>query len=459
MLNLFDTLSKTLKQVETKDRPIRLYSCGPTVYNHAHIGNLRSFVFSDTIKRVLEANGQKVDWVMNITDVDDKTIKKTVEEFGESASPKELLEFTERYTKIFLNDLKELNIDTEKIRFIKVSEVIPQIQEFITELINKGFAYKADDGSTYFNIEKYQAEFGDYGKLVGEEFLAGKKVGARVAVDEYEKDNLSDFALWKAKHDDDAQIFWDHEVLGQGRPGWHIECSAINKFAFENQTTDIHTGGVDLIFPHHTNEIAQSQPFYKPFSHHWAHSEHLLVEGKKMSKSFGNYLTLGDLQTKSDLAGPALRLLFMQSHYRTQLNFTWQSFESAINAVTRLFKDLSEVSHKANYETGIQSAVITESASFNDDLNTSTLLADTYEKQTHNSHINKIMWSQADKILGLGMDFHLGYLPEDVSKLLDKRYKARENKDFAKSDELRTEIEALGYEVKDTNEGQKVTKK
>lgn len=277
---------------------------------------------------------------MNITDIDDKTIHNTIEEFGQEAGVKELKKYTDRYTQIFLGDLKKLNVNTSEIKFIKVSEVVPAIQEFIVKLIDKGYAYKAEDGSTYFNIEKYQQDFGNYGQLVGEKFLEGKKIGARVKVDEYDKDNLSDFALWKARDESDAHIFWPHPVLGEGRPGWHIECSVINNIAFGGETTDIHTGGVDLIFPHHTNEIAQSEALTgKTFVKEWLHSEHILVDNKKMAKSAGNFYTLADIEQKG--YDPIVyRYLLLQTSYKQKVNFTWESLEAAGHGYDNLKKKI-----------------------------------------------------------------------------------------------------------------------
>ncbi len=330
---------------------LNLYTCGPTVYNLAHIGNLRSYVLADLVYRAKKFSGQNPKWVMNITDIDDKTIKNTVAEFGEKAGVEDLKKYTEKYTEIFLNDLNKLNILTKEVEFIKVSEVIPQIQDFIIKLIDKGYAYQADDNSTYFNIEKYQKDFGHYGELVGKKFLEGKKIGAgstgspqtRVKVDEYDKDNLSDFALWKAREVNDANIFWRHPVLGEGRPGWHIECSVINNIAFKGKTTDIHTGGVDLIFPHHTNEIAQSETLFGPkavqagkkFVKEWFHSEHLLVDGKKMAKSAHNFYTLTDLEEKS-YSPLAYRYLLLQTNYKQKVNFTWESLDAATKGYQNL---------------------------------------------------------------------------------------------------------------------------
>ncbi len=442
-MKLYNTLTRKIEEIQPADgKTIRMYTCGPTVYNYVHIGNLRSFISADLLYRTLKFNGHEIDYVMNITDVDDKTIKGTIEKFGPQATVENLHEYTTEYLNAFLKDLDAVNIDANNIRFIRVSEVIPQIQEFILQLIDKGYAYHTDDG-VYFSIEKYQADFGDYGALVGEKFLEGKKIGVRVAVDEYEKDNLSDFALWKAHTEADGNIFWDHEVLGKGRPGWHIECSVINKVAFGNNAIDIHTGGVDLIFPHHTNEIAQSQPL-GPFVRHWMHAEHLQVANEKMAKSKKNFFTLRDIEDKG-FNGLDVRYSFLQSHYKTQSNFSWDSLEashSALNKLKAVAKNLTteSITNSENFKQVI-----------NDDLNTAKALASTWEDK-HNLLVY-------DKVLGLKLDtLEEIKIPADVQSLLNERQAARDNKDFAKSDELRSKIAELGYEVKDTETGQKVLK-
>ncbi|MDE2312209.1 MAG: class I tRNA ligase family protein [Patescibacteria group bacterium] len=434
MLKLYDTLSKSLKDIPNKDR-LNLYTCGPTVYNYAHIGNLRSYILADLLYRTLKFDGYHPKWVMNITDIDDKTIKGTIAKYGSGATVENLREYTKFYLDAFLQDLGEVNVSKDEITFIRVTDVIPQIQEFIVELINKGYAYKAEDGSTYFSIDKYQKDFGDYGELVGHKFLEGKKVGARVAVDEYEKDNLSDFALWKA-HDSatDAGIFWDHPVLGKGRPGWHIECSVINKIGFNGEPTDIHTGGVDLIFPHHTNEIAQSQPFYKPFSKAWCHCEHLLVDGQRMGKRFNNFYTVKDLRGKG-FSGLDLRYLYLNAHYRVQQNFTWENLLAAKTARERLNAVSESVPDGA-------------AKALDDDLNFPRALASAAENQ---DVLDKVFG-----VLGNGLEQDV---PDSITILLGQRQQAKTGKDFSKSDELRKQIEELGYEVMDTAEGQKVKKK
>lgn len=448
MLRLYNTLTKRLEEVQKPSgRRLNLYSCGPTVYGPAHIGNLRSFVVADVLYRTLKLSGYNPHWVMNITDVDDKTIRGTVSEFGPGAGVADLGKFTDRYTQGFKDDLREVGVLVDEIDFRPVTGYIKEIQEFVSELLKKGYAYRAEDGSTYFSIEAYQRDFGDYGHLVGERFLEGKQIGARVKVDEYDKENLSDFALWKARDEKDAGIYWDHPTLGPGRPGWHVECSVINRVAFGGHPTDIHTGGVDLIFPHHTNEIAQSQPLYRPFVNHWLHSEHLLVDGKKMSKSLGNFYTLADLKGRyknmAPVIGQVLRFLFLQSHYRTQANFTFEAFEGAGAGLSSALSGRGQIG-------GGEALVI----SLENDLNTSVALSQ----------------ARADRaaLSELGVNFQkienfraaeLSSLPKEVAELISLRDEARKEKKFAESDALRKQIESLGYEVLDTPQGQQVRRK
>ncbi len=468
MLKLFNTLTKTISPIEIDHSPLRLYSCGPTVYDHAHIGNLRSFIFADTLRRTLELEGAKVDWVMNITDVDDKTIRKTLQIHGPTANLADLANVTDDYYKAFLLDLQELHIDTTSIRFIKVSEVIPEIQKFIIELLEKGFAYTADDG-VYFSIEKYQAVFGDYGTLAGKDFLSGVKIGARVHVDEYDKENLSDFALWKKHTQADGEIFWDHPTLGPGRPGWHIECSAINKIAFDGAPTDIHTGGVDLIFPHHTNEIAQSQPLYNPFVRHWCHSEHLLVEGKKMAKSLENFLTLNDLKNSlGEFAPLAFRYLVLQSHYRSQMNFTHESLQAAWNGIQTLGLLNWDGFARAAKNPLSSEEIAKFTKALEDDLNTASALSafwQTLQNSGVSAETKASSLGMYNSVLGIGFSnpdassMPLEELPEEIKDLVTRREKARADKDFTTSDRLRETLEEKGFTIRDSPTGQVVYKK
>ncbi|MBL8030082.1 MAG: class I tRNA ligase family protein [Candidatus Doudnabacteria bacterium] len=439
MIKLYNTLTKKVEEVERPtDRRLNMYTCGPTIYNFAHIGNLRAYIVADLLYRTLKLDSYNPKWVMNLTDIDDKTIKGTLAEFGAQATAKDLFNFTEKYKQAFLEDLRAVNVLVDEIEIIRVTDKMTEIQEFVVGLLNKGYAYKAEDGSTYFNIEKYQADFADYGQLVGEKFLEGKKVGARVAVDEYEKDNLSDFALWKAYNpESDGNIYWEHELLGKGRPGWHIECSVINQVAFHGQPVDIHTGGVDLMFPHHTNEIAQSQALLGKgnFVKCWSHSEHLMVDGQRMGKRFNNFYTLRNLKEKG-FSGIDLRYFFFSAHYTSTQNFTWEALEAAHNGLKKL-KDLPLTNEKAALDKALS------------DLQMPDAVAETFLQNS----------SPASMLDLFGIPtFKAHILPKKVLELVEKRKMAKETKDFAKSDQIRKEIEELGYEVKDTKEGQVVNK-
>ncbi|MDO8664613.1 MAG: cysteine--tRNA ligase [Candidatus Liptonbacteria bacterium] len=448
-VRLYNTLHREIEEFKpVSGNTVNLYTCGPTVYDSAHIGNLRSYIFADVLRRVLKYNGYKVNWVMNITDIDDKTIKRAIDKYGPTATPKELREYTDKYFDDFKKDFESVNIpnDFENITFIKVSDKIEEIKNFIKELMKDGFAYKTEDG-VYFSIEKYQEKFGDYGALVGKDFLKGKKVGARVKVDEYEKENLSDFALWKKRDESDGNIFWEDEELGDGRPGWHIECSVINKIAFGGAPTDIHTGGVDLIFPHHTNEIAQSQPIYKPFVNHWSHCEHLLVDGRKMAKRENNFYTLKDLEKELPNAGMAFRYLALSTNYRKQMNFTMTALKAVKSGLESLSKEVSNESRGSgvNYENAFREDL-------DNDLNTAGACGAFYMQ------VGKGSKAIADKMAEvLGIEFlpveKNVEIPLKVKELADKREKCRRNEQFIEADRLRKEIDALGFIVEDAPKG------
>jgi cysteinyl-tRNA synthetase len=444
MLELYNTLSKKVEPVEKRPH-LNLYSCGPTVYNYAHIGNLRSFIMADLLYRTLKDDGYNPRWAMNITDIDDKTIKGAIAEFGDEATVKDLFDFTEIYLQAFRKDLEEVRISVDEIDMYRVTDKMKEIQEFIISLVKKKYGYVTDDG-IYFSIEKYQNDFGDYGELVGHKFLEGKKVGARVQVDEYEKDNLSDFALWKNHNQKtDANIFWpdlagDKDVrFPNGRPGWHIECSVINKVAFKGEPTDIHTGGVDLIFPHHTNEIAQSQPFYKPFSRLWHHNEHLLVDGSRMGKRFDNFYTIKDLMAKG-FSGQDLRYFYFSSSFLSQQNFTFEALAAARSAREKIF---GLASQSPQNPQALKEAI-------SDNLNAPKALSALWS--------GNLTEQQIASVLGFEQE-QLQILSPEIQKLFDLRAEAREAKDFSKSDQLRKQIEDLGYEIMDTQEGQKIKRK
>ena len=473
-LKIFNTLKHAIEDFKPSDKhKVKLYTCGPTVYNNVHIGNLRSYINADVLKRALEFNGFAIEWVMNITDIDDKTINNTIKEFGENAGVEELKTFTSRYLMTFLEDLAKINVNAKDISFVRVTEKMADIQEYILALIKKGYAYKTEDGSTYFSIERYQKDFGDYGNLVGEKFLEGKKIGARVKVDEYDKENLSDFALWKAHASDNAKIFWEHKELGPGHPGWHIECSLINYLKFPDGT-DIHTGGVDLIFPHHTNEIAQAQPIHKPFVNYWVHSEHIMVNGAKMAKSAGNYFILKDLEEEKIADGLSLRYLVLQSHYRSRLNVTKESLLAAKNGYDNIVKEVAALKNKAqdfDANVGIVNKAYYEKFkdTLNDDINTPEALAIFHEllKSTLPEKEKLQTIYKMDEVLGLNLEkaatseveIAEGQFPAELKDLFQKRLSAKEKKDFELSDKLRKEMEDLGFKVIDTKESMRVYKK
>ncbi len=319
-LHLYNTLSAEVEEFRPlEDNQVRMYACGPTVYDYGHIGNLRTFIAVDILRRFLRQSCYNIRHVMNITDVDDKIIRNSAKA-GVSVK-----QYTAKYEKAFLEDISTLNI--EQPTLVRATDHIPEMAEFIAELQKKGFAYRTDDGSYYFSIAKFPA----YGKLSKKDF-AGMEDGARVDVDEYEKDSARDFALWKAPKP--GETSWQ-TAIGPGRPGWHIECSVM---AMEElgETFDLHAGGEDLIFPHHENEIAQSESLTgKPFAHFWFHVRFLLVEGEKMSKSLGNFYTLRDLVLKGHKPS-SIRFLLASVPYRNQLNFTFDGLKQAAVSVERL---------------------------------------------------------------------------------------------------------------------------
>jgi len=319
-LRLFNTLSGKVEEFRPLvDNEVRMYACGPTVYDYGHIGNFRTFVAVDILRRYLRQSGHKVRHVMNITDVDDKIIRNAAQA-GVSVQ-----QYTAKYQKAFLEDTAALHIEQPQI--VRATENIAAMAEFIAQLVEKGFAYRTDDGSYYFRIAKFAA----YGKLSKKDF-AGMEDGARVDLDEYEKDNARDFALWKAPKPGEA--FWESNI-GPGRPGWHIECSVMSMQEL-GESFDLHAGGEDLIFPHHENEIAQSESLTgKPFAHFWFHARFLLVEGEKMSKSAGNFFTLRDLVLKG-YKPSTLRYALASVPYRNQLNFTFDGLQQAAASVERL---------------------------------------------------------------------------------------------------------------------------
>jgi cysteinyl-tRNA synthetase len=442
MLRLYNTLTKKKEEFKPiKKGQVGMYSCGPTVYNNAHIGNLRTFISGDVLKRVFLFNKYPVKHVMNITDVDDKTIK------GSKKEGLSLKEFTEKYEKIFLKDLEELNIIKPEI-MPKATQHINEMVSIIKKLLEKGYAYKAEDG-IYFSVSKFKM----YGKLANLKNVKAKK--SRIKNDEYDKDSIQDFALWKFWTEEDGNVFWETEI-GKGRPGWHIECSAMSS-KYLGQPFDIHTGAIDLIFPHHTNEIAQSEAaFGKKFVNYWMHFGFLNMKEGKMSKSLGNILTLNDLKEKG-YSGLVYRYLTLTTHCRSPLLFSMDILQNAKNSYERLKNIISELKDdkKINneYLEGFEKAM-------NDDLNAPEALQVLWKlvrDEKAEGKINTI--KKMDEVFGLDLlKKEKISVTNEIQKFVDEREKARKNKDWKKADELRDKIKDLGYNISDTKEGPKITK-
>lgn len=459
----FNTLTRRKEKfVPLEKGKVKMYTCGPTVYDFAHIGNFRAFVFEDLLRRWLEYCGYKVIHVMNITDVDDKTIAAARKK-GIS-----LREYTEHYTRAFFEDITALNI--EKAHYYpRATEHIPEMVALIKKLLEKGYAYRGEDGSIYYDISKFK----DYGKL-SKIRVKELKPGARVKVDEYGKEEAHDFALWKAWDEEDGDVFWETE-LGKGRPGWHIECSAMS-MKYLGETFDIHCGGVDNIFPHHENEIAQSEAATgKQFVRYWLHNEYLLVEGRKMSKRFGNYYTLRDLLAKG-YDPKAIRYLLMSTHYRQQLNFTFEGLEAAKNAVDRLTNFMYRLLDADGEGCGEKIGSLMESVqkrfeeAMCDDLNIAVALAAIFNFVRE---VNKLMddkklsRGEAEQVYELMMRFDkvLGVigevkkeeekLPKEAEELIRKREEARKVRDWETADKIRERLKAMGVIVEDTPQGVK----
>ena len=441
-MKLYNTLNHLVEEFipQAKDK-VSIYACGPTVYDHMHIGNLRTFVFFDILLRVLKYNGFQTKSAQNITDIDDKIINRAKEK------NKTISEISEEFTKYFLNDTEKLNIQKPTFRPL-ATEYIEKMADYIKILLEKGFAYKETDGSIYFDISK----FPNYGKLSGLE-KRELKTGTRILSDEYTKENVQDFALWKSVPEGELGSF--KTSLGWGRPGWHIECSVMSQSLLGNKI-DIHTGGVDLIFPHHENEIAQSESFIgeSPFVKYWVHAAHMLAEGKKMSKSLNNFYTLSDLE-KKDFEPLALRYLYLQTHYRQEMNFTWEALEGAQNALTRLRKEIVGFDKAkvgcAEYEASFLEAV-------NDDLNMPRALSILWEviKSDYPTSAKAETVFKFDEILGLNLNNSREVvkeekkeLSEEVKNLFKKREELRKEKKYDLADKIRDEIIELGFKVED----------
>ena len=448
---------------------VHMYTCGPTVYDYAHIGNFRTFVFQDILRRFLKLRGFKLTHVMNLTDVDDRIIANSV------AAGVTIREYTEKFVQAFFEDCKTLSVQSPE-HWIRATDNIDSMVQLIQRLQNKTYTYDSE-GSIYYRITKFK----DYGKLSKID-LSGIQAGARVDNDRYEKESARDFALWKAPKP--GEHFWETPI-GPGRPGWHIECSAM-AMKYLGETIDIHTGGIDLAFPHHENEIAQSEAATgKPFVRYWMHAEHLLVEGEKMSKSLGNFFTLRDLFAKG-YKPSALRFALASVPYRRQLNFTFDGLQQATSSVERLRNFAARLQNEkfpAGKQTGMAERIALAADDFDaglsDDLNTAQALAAMFDfVREANIAMDKGEFRQGEvkpaqeflatfdkvfavledndgeklKALGYGAD-EGGPDDAEIEKLVGERQAARQRRDFAESDRIRKELLGRGIILEDTKDG------
>ncbi len=481
-IKLFDTMSRSTRELRQRapEIPFGMYCCGPTVYGPAHIGNFRTFLLQDVLRRALETDGINVRHVRNITDVDDKTIRRSQEE------GKSLAEFTAVWTQKFHDDCDALNMLAPHFEPSAVAHIPLQIA-MIESLVKRGHAYVAPDGSVYFRV----ASDPDYGKLarldLGElRTQATNSNGDVNAADEYARDNVADFALWKARKPEDGPNFWQ-SPWGEGRPGWHIECSAMSTY-YLGETFDLHGGGVDLCFPHHENEIAQATcacGHSESFAQHWFHSAHLMVDGAKMSKSLGNLYTLADLEAKG-FSPMALRYVLISGHYRSQLNFTLKSLDDANSALEKIEKGASRLLAKA----GITPEEFSQEISVNetttawgafepawnalcDDLNTAGTLGKIFSALAELGKSELTKSEAAASVCGLAKILHaLGLkifvkkksdaagdnVPATVAKIAEDRWAAKAAKNWAEADRLRAELAKLGWKSLDRKDGYTLAK-
>ena len=465
-LKLFNTLSRSVQEFTPLDaagKNVGMYCCGPTVYDYGHIGNFRTFVFSDLVRRYLEFKGFAVRHVMNITDVEDKIIRR-VRETGKS-----LRDYTGFYEAEFLKDLDELRC-LRPHDLPHATDFIPEIVSLIEKLIARDIAYQAADGSVYFSIEKYRGCGCHYGQLVKLNFDE-MRVGERVSSDEYEKESLADFALWKARVPDDGAVFWP-SPWGEGRPGWHIECSAMS-MKLLGPSFDLHLGGEDLAFPHHEDEIAQSEGATgKPFVKYWLHGAHLLVEGKKMSKSLGNFFTLRDLMAKG-FTGREVRYLLLTSHYRETFNFTLGGLEGARTSLARIdgcLARLKEVAGDVVADIELGSLRQLVAGKLDEDLNVAGAWGEIFNlireinTKLDFEEFDPLLaartlaeWRKILEIFGLNQSVEAA-VPQELLALLEERQAARKAKDFKRSDAIRDELKAQGWAIEDTPKGPRLKK-
>jgi len=473
MLKLYNTLTRKKESFKPLNPgEVKIYTCGPTVYNYAHIGNLSAYLFSDLLKRYLRYSGYKVIDVMNVTDVDDKTIKAS------QANNQPLREYTTFFIKELLEDFKKLNIQTPRV-LCRATDHIKEMIGLVKKLVENNIAYVADDGSVYYKISKF-GEYGKFARLKKDELK--NEASGRVSNDEYKKDEAVDFVLWKKRSEKDGPVFWD-SPFGQGRPGWHIECSAMS-MNYLGDTFDIHTGGMDLIFPHHQNEIAQSEGATgKRFVRYWLHRGFLKIDSEKMSKSLGNIYILKEVLEK--VPDPlAFRYLVVTSNYRLGLNFTFKSLKMASISVSRFqntikrlteIKDGNENSAVDKKPESVEKIIKKSENNFkkymDDNLNASKAIADLFDfSKKVNSLIdrNQIDASKAKLILEYFkrvnevwgfLKFEEEKIDADLEKeikaLIKKRDEFRSQNDWDKADKIRDQLVRMGVEIKDSDNGTK----
>ena len=482
-LKLFNTLTRSIQEFAPLDpagKAVGMYCCGPTIYDFGHIGNFRTFVFADLLRRCLEFNEYSIRHVMNITDVEDKIITRV------RAAGTTLREYTARYETAFFEDMDCLGC-LRPHETPRATEHMPAIIELIEKLEAQGLAYQAPDKSVYFSIAKYRAGGAQYGQLTKLNF-DDMRIGERVKSDEYAKESAADFALWKARDPEDGSVYWP-SPWGDGRPGWHIECSAMS-MQLLGASFDLHLGGEDLVFPHHEDEIAQSEGARmqrpgRPFVKYWVHGAHLLVEGRKMSKSLGNFYTLRDLLGKG-FAGREIRFLLLSAHYREQFNFTLEGLQGARTALSRLDSCALRVREVAGSATADADLGIVEkvASALNEDLNVSAAWGAIFEWV---AGLNRLLstdelgpreaasaWAALERLepvfgLGIGRQTVINQsldpdakeapgsgfseAPTADAALLEQRQAARNAKDFKRADAIRDELKSKGWIIEDTPRG------
>ncbi|HKJ68024.1 MAG TPA: cysteine--tRNA ligase [bacterium] len=460
MLEFYNTLTRKKEAfIPIDDNSVRMYTCGPTVYNYAHIGNYRAYIFEDLLRRFLKYKGYEVIQVMNITDVDDKIIRDS------TARDIDFRTFTEPYKEAFLEDLQTLRIESAEY-YPEATAHIGDMVELVQRLLDRGYAYQTDDESIYYSIDKFP-EYGKLSNINPEEMQRAE----RIAADDYDKESIRDFVLWKAWKPEDKDVYWETPI-GKGRPGWHIECSTMS-MKYLGERFDIHTGGVDNIFPHHENEIAQSEAATgKQFVNYWLHCEHLIVDGKKMSKSLGNFYTLKDLLDRG-YDPVAIRYVLLTTHYRQKLNFTLEKLDEASSAIERL-RELVRHLEKITRDTGgditdILAQTDTEfEAALEDDLNIARALGAVFSlgKELNNRINNQSLSTELarkalehlrkyDSIFAVlkPADPRASEVPAKIRQLVEEREGARQQCEYATADSLRDRIHEHGYAVEDTPDG------